>query len=198
VYCDDPVASSYRARYVAGEIDGRRLPSYADEEGVDPARKTETLAEMVVEVRTWRWAGVPFRLRSGKALGSPRQDVQINFKHPPRIPSGLTGFHEADRLRIGLRPQGDSLALALNVNGPGDPWELDHVTMQADFGPGALPEYGEVLKGVIEDDPTLSVRGDMAVECWRVIEPVQQAWRADQVPLQEYPAGSAGPEDWPL
>jgi glucose-6-phosphate 1-dehydrogenase len=198
VYRGDPVASSFRGRYTAGEIDGRRLPSYADEDGVDPARQTETLAAVVVEVGTWRWAGVPFRLRSGKALGAPREEVQINFKHPQRVPTGLTGHDQPDRLRMGLRREGDSMDLRLNISGPGDPWEIDHVTMRADFGAGALHEYGEVLKGVIEDDPTLSVRGDMAVDCWRVIEPVQRAWRAGEVPLEEYPAGSGGPEGWPV
>jgi glucose-6-phosphate 1-dehydrogenase len=80
VWNDDPVAFSSRARYTAGDIDGRRLPSYADEEGIDPARKTETFAEVVLAVDTWRWAGVPFRLRSGKALGSPRTEVAVTFR----------------------------------------------------------------------------------------------------------------------
>ena len=70
--------------------------------------------------------------------------------------------------------------------------------MVAHFPAGELPEYGEVLKGVIEGDPTLSVRGDMAVDCWRIIEPVQKAWRAGEVPLEEYPAGSGGPDGWPV
>jgi glucose-6-phosphate 1-dehydrogenase len=74
---------------------------------------------------------------------------------------------------------------------------LDRVTLQAAFGPGQLPPYGEVLRGVLEGDPTLSVRGDIAVECWRIVEPVLRAWRDDQVPLQEYAAGSTGPGNWP-
>jgi glucose-6-phosphate 1-dehydrogenase len=198
VWGDDPAASSFRARYTAGEIDGRRLPSYVDEEGIDPDRGTETLAEVVLAVETWRWAGVPFRLRSGKAIGSPRKDVQINFKHAHKVPVGLTGSDDPDRLRIGINPGAGELALDLNINGAGDPRDIDHVTMLADFAAGELPEYGEVLKGVVEGDPTLSVRGDMAVDCWRVIEPVQEAWRAGKVPLQEYPAGGGGPDGWPL
>ena len=67
--------------------------------------------------------------------------------------------------------------------------------MKADFGPGDLSPYGEVLKGVFEGDPTLSVRGDTAVECWRIIEPVLKAWRDNEVPLQEYAAGSAALDD---
>src|SRR5699024_7388406 len=72
---DDPERFSRRARYTAGTRGGRSLPSYVDEEGSGPTRQTETLAEVVCEVHTWRWAGVPFRVRTGKAIGSPRQEV---------------------------------------------------------------------------------------------------------------------------
>lgn len=195
---DDPFASSYRARYTAGQIDGRRLRAYVDEEGVDSARDTETLAEVVLAVHTWRWAGVPFRLRSGKAIGSPRQEVVVTFREPPLVPSGLTGCDQPDRLRIGISPQAGRLGLDLNISGPGDPFGIDPVTLEAGFGAGELPEYGEVLKGSLEGDPTLSVRGDMAVDCWRIVEPVQKAWREDAVPLEDYAAGSAGPGGWPL
>jgi glucose-6-phosphate 1-dehydrogenase len=198
VWDDDPASSSFRARYTAGEVDGRRLPSYVDEDGIDPARKTETLAEVVFAVDTWRWAGVPFRVRSGKALGTPRKELVVTFKQPPWVPIGLTGSDRPDRLRLGLGFGSDQLYLDLNINGPGDPSVIDQVTLQADFGAGELPEYGEVLKGVLDADPTLSVRGDMAVECWRIIAPVVKAWHNDEVALQEYTAGSSGPNGWPL
>ncbi|TCB98504.1 glucose-6-phosphate dehydrogenase [Micromonospora zingiberis] len=190
---DDPAAASRRARYTAGEVDGRQLPNYVDEPGVDPARHTETLAELVLTVDTWRWAGVPFRLRSGKATAGVRKEAIITFKQPARVPEGLTGYEHPDRLRIGFGP--DRLGLDLNINGPGDPFDLDQVRLTADFGPGDLPAYGEVLRGAFEGDPTLSVRGDVAEECWRIVEPVLAAWKADAVPLQEYPAGSVGPDD---
>ena len=195
VWNDDPVASSRRARYTAGEIDGRKLPSYTDEEGVDPARGTETFAEVVFAVDTWRWAGVPFTLRSGKALCAPRTEVAVSFKEPQRVPSRLTGYDRPDRLRIGIALEAGRIGLELNISGPGDPFEIDPVTLASDFGPGQLPPYGEVLKGILDGELLLSVRGDMAVDCWCVIEPVQKAWRADEVPLQEYPAGSAGPRE---
>lgn len=190
---DDLTACTRRARYTAGEIDGRQLPAYADEPGVDPSRGTETLAEIVLAVDTWRWHGVPFRLRSGKALGDARKEAIIWFKQPKRVPAGLNGYQRPDRLRIGFGP--DRLHLDLNINGPDDPFVIDPVTLEADFGPGDLPPYGEVLRSVLDDDPMLSVRGDTAEECWRIVGPVQAAWRDDRVPLLEYPAGSAGPED---
>ena len=197
IWNDDPVNFSRRARYTAGELNGRNLPSYADEDGIDPSRKTETFAELVLAIDTWRWAGVPFRVRSGKGLGDPRKEAVVTFKQPSWTPTGLTGTGEPDRLRIGLGFGADKLRLDLNINGPGDPLDLDAVTLETTFGAGELPEYGQVLKGVLEGDPTLSVRGDTAADCWRIIEPVQEAWRKDEVQLGEYPAGSSGPEGWP-
>ena len=194
IWGGDPATASRRARYTEGTIDSRHLTGYADEPGVDPSRETETLAEVVLEVDTWRWAGVPFRLRSGKALAQPRKEILITFKPVPRLLPGLTGPAEPTRLRISLGP--DRLALDLNINGPDDPFGIDRVTLSADFNPGRLPAYGEVLDGVLHADPTLSVRGDTAEECWRIIDPILQAWRSDSVPLQEYPAGSTGPATW--
>ena len=197
VWEDDANGSSRRARYTAGEIEGRALPDYADEPGVDPTNRTETLAEIVVGVNNWRWSGVPFTLRSGKALGNPRKEAVVTFRPTPHTPGGLTGTDRPDRLRIGLGFGADTLHLDLNINGPGDPKSIEPVTLEATFGAGDLPEYGEVLKGVLDNDPTFSVRGDAAEQCWRIIEPVREAWKADRVPLQEYAAGNSGPADWP-
>jgi glucose-6-phosphate 1-dehydrogenase len=197
IWNDDPTAFTRRARYTAGEIDGHKLPSYVDEDGIDPSRDTETFAEVVVAVDTARWAGVPFRLRSGKAQGSPRTEVAVTFKAPQWVPDGLTGSDQRNRLHIGIALGPSRLDLDLNISGPGDPFEIDPATMHADFGAGELPPYGEVLKGILQGDRPLSVRGDMAVECWRIIEPVQKAWRDNKVPLQAYQAGSTGPDGWP-
>ena len=191
---DDPATAGRRARYTAGSVEGRDVPDYAAEPGVDPARGTETLAELVVEVDNWRWAGVPFRLRSGKALGERRKEVVVTFKAPPHLPTGLVGTAAPDRLRLVMGP--DRIALDLTVNGPGDPLDLDHVCLDADLAAGRLPAYGEVLAGVLDGDPLLSVRGDTAEQCWRIVDPVLQAWRDGATPLGSYPAGSDGPADW--
>ncbi|MET9366530.1 glucose-6-phosphate dehydrogenase [Streptomyces griseoflavus] len=191
VWEHDPERFSRRARYTAGTVDGRALPSYTDEPGIDPARETETLAEIVLAVDTWRWAGVPFRVRSGKAIGSPRQEVTFWFKAPQHVPDGLAGEVPGNRLRIGIGPR--RLRLDLNINGPGDPSTISPVSLDTSFGPGELLEYGEVLRGVLEDVKPLSVRDDMSVESWRIVEPVLDAWREGRVPLEEYPAGSLGP-----
>jgi glucose-6-phosphate 1-dehydrogenase len=190
----DPAAASKRARYTAGSIEGRDVPNYTDEPGVDPARNTETLAELTVEVDNWRWAGVPFRLRSGKALAERRKEVLITFKPLPHLPTGLHGDASPDRLRLLMQP--DHVSLEMNMNGPDDPFDLDRVALSADLNPGRLPAYGEVLAGMLDGDPLLSVRGDTAEECWRIVDPVLDAWRSDSVPMDEYPAGSSGPTNW--
>jgi glucose-6-phosphate 1-dehydrogenase len=195
IWDGDPASSSRRARYTAGQVAGRDLPDYAAEEGVDPSRQTETFAEIVVGVENWRWSGVPFRLRSGKALGDPRKEAVVTFRPTPHLPRGLSGVDLPDRLRIGLGFGADRLGLDLNINGSGNPGTIDAVTLEAEFGAGELPEYGEVLRGVLRDDPTLSVRGDTAEQCWRIIEPVREAWAAGEVPLEQYAAGSPGPGD---
>jgi glucose-6-phosphate 1-dehydrogenase len=194
VWASDPTVATRRARYTAGTIEGRTLPAYADEPGVDSLRGTETLAEATFEVDTWRWAGVPFRLRSGKALAAKRKEIVLTFRSVPRTLPGLTGLTEPTRLRISMGP--DRIQIDLNINGPDDPFGIDRVSLAGDFNPGRLPAYGEVMAGVFEDDPTLSVRGDTAEECWRIVDPILRAWREGAVPLDEYPAGSAGPGSW--
>jgi glucose-6-phosphate 1-dehydrogenase len=191
---DDPVAAGRRARYTAGVADGHQVPDYADEPGVDPARNTETLAELTVQIDNWRWAGVPFRLRSGKALRNLRKEVLITFKPIPHLPRGLRGIDVPDQLRLTLSP--DRMAVEMNVNSPDDPFMLERVALTHDLTAGRLPPYGEVMAGVLDANPLLSVRGDTAVECWRIVDPVLQAWREQRTPLDTYPAGSEGPAAW--
>jgi glucose-6-phosphate 1-dehydrogenase len=187
--------STRRARYTAGSLDGRKVPDYADEEGVDPTRGTETLAEVQVEINNWRWQGVPFILRSGKALGRRRKEAVVTFRPVPHLPEGFTGTDSPNKLRIGFGP--DTLKFDVDVNGPGDIFSLGRVTLDAELSASELLPYGEVLEGVLAGDPLLSVRGDTAEECWRILEPVINAWQRGSVMLEEYDAGSAGPAAWP-
>jgi glucose-6-phosphate 1-dehydrogenase len=191
---NDPVSAGRRARYTRGSIDDRDVPDYTAEPGVDPARNTETLAELVVEIDNWRWSGVPFRLRSGKAVRERRKETLITFRPVPHLPIGLRGQPIPDQLRLTMGP--DRMALEMNVNGPDDPLVLERIALDTDLTPGRLPAYGEVLAGVLDGDPLLSVRGDTAEECWRIVDPVLQAWRDGKVPMDEYAAGSDGPSNW--
>lgn len=191
---NDPVGASRRARYTAGAVDGRSLPSYSDEAGVDPLRETETLAELTLEIDTWRWMGVPFTLRSGKALAARRREIVITFKQANRVPTGLTGIAHPTVLRLYLAP--DEMSLELNINGPGDPFALEKISLDASFGEGQLLAYREVIGGILDGDPSLSVRGDSAVEGWRIVAPVIKAWRDGEIPLETYAADSAGVARW--
>jgi glucose-6-phosphate 1-dehydrogenase len=186
---------SRRARYTAGDIGDRHLPSYVDEEGVDPSRETETLAEFVVEVRNARWAGVPFILRSGKAIGKPTNAVVVRMKPVRHSPTGQVGEGaDPEQVTLGFKPP--SIAVRFTAEGADLPFELEVGDVEGDLPKGAVTEYGEVLRGILGDDPTLSVRGDVAEQCWRIVQPVLDAWAAGEVPLDEYPAGSAGPSNW--
>jgi glucose-6-phosphate 1-dehydrogenase len=186
--------ASRRARYTAGTVGRRKMPSYTSEAGVDKARGTETLAELTVAIDNWRWAGVPFVLRSGKAIADPRQEVIFTFRDVPHLPTGFEGPSSQARLRIGIRPA--TMSLDLVTNGRDDPFNLEWDTLDAEFGPSELSAYGEVIAELLEGDPTLSVRGDIAEECWRIIAPVVTAWRKDRVPLDTYAAGTRGPKSW--
>ncbi|MDO5495699.1 MAG: glucose-6-phosphate dehydrogenase [bacterium] len=191
---DDPATSSRRARYTAGSVEGREIPSYVDEEGVDPANETETLAELDVEVRTARWAGVRFRMRSGKALGGGLRASIIHFKDAPYLPEGFEGGAPSNMLVLGMAPE--TIQLVVATNGGGNAWNFEMTPLGASLGESMLRPYGEILEGIITGDPLLSVRGDVAEECWRIVEPVLAAWKAGKVPLEEYEAGSEGPIAW--
>ena len=187
--------STRRARWSAGEIDGEGVEAYAESPGVDPERETETLAEVEIRVENERWAGVPFFLRSGKALGNTRQEAVITFKPVSHLPDGFTGSAgEASRLRISFAPA--RLELELNVNGPDDVFTLERTGLSAPMHKSALTPYGEVLDGILSGDQLVSVRADIAEECWRIVDPVLKAWAAGEVPLESYPAGTMGPPEW--
>lgn len=183
-----------RARYEAGTTAGRNIPAYVDEPGVDATRNTETLAELTVRIGTSRWAGVPFVLRSGKAMAHDQYHIKVVFKPVAHSIKGLAGQAVRNELTIGMSP--DSLALTINTNGSGDKFALETTSLQTQLADSPVHAYGEILAGLFDADPLLSVRGDVAQECWRIVEPVLAAWQSNQVPLDTYPAGSTGPNHW--
>jgi glucose-6-phosphate 1-dehydrogenase len=175
-----------RARYTAGTLvaaDGSPGPAvrdFAAEDGVDPARGTETYAELVLEVDAPRWEGTRFVVRTGKALGTSRKGVALHFRDvAPAFDSA-----EADRLSdrslwvVLDGPQRSSQEPAVHVNAPGE-----------------LSAYGRVLTDVLSGGTRTSVSAQESQVAWRIVEPVLAAWSAGQVPLAEYAAGSAGPDD---
>jgi glucose-6-phosphate 1-dehydrogenase len=186
----DVAQRTRRGRYLAGRIGDRQVPAYADEDGVDPARRTETFAEMELELDNWRWAGTVFRLRTGKALKRDRKEVAVHFRPVPHLPFGHTGEPHPNVLRFGLDPE----TLSLELTGIGaTARNLVPLTLGARLDPPELPAYGRLLLDVLDGNAALSIRDDEAEQSWRVVTPVLSAWSKDLVPLEEYPAGSDGP-----
>jgi glucose-6-phosphate 1-dehydrogenase len=181
-----------RARYSAGRIGERDVPAYVDEEGVDPERRTETFAQVTLSVDNLRWAGVPFVLRTGKALAEDRGEIAVHFKPVPHLPFQKAGEPRPNVLRVQLGP--DRIALDVNINGPYDPFDLEQIELGAGFTPQEFfSAYERIFLDLLEGNTTLFVRGDEAEESWRVVEPILEAWEQELVPLLEYPAGSEGP-----
>jgi glucose-6-phosphate 1-dehydrogenase len=192
---DDVLRHTRRARYTSGLIDGVSIPAYVDEDGVDPAHRTETFAEIELQVDNWRWHGTMFRLRTGKALGRNRKEVAVHFRPAPHLPRGLHGDPQPNVLRFGLEPE--SVVVEMSAVGP-RAHTLVPLILTAELEAAELPAYGRLLLDVLHRDPALSIRGDEAEESWRVVTPVLAAWANDLVPLQEYVAGSDGPPRAPL
>ena len=174
---------SRRARYTAGTLAGtgatgpRVVPGYADEDGVDPARGTETYAELLLELDTPRWSGTRFVLRTGKAMGTARKGVALSFRAaaPACDPQDAERV-AADRLWIELDAPEESPGPGVQVASPGE-----------------RTAYGEILTDLLSGSSRLSVSAEEAERAWRIVDPVLQAWAQGAVPLLEYPAGSAGP-----
>ncbi|MGY1827408.1 glucose-6-phosphate dehydrogenase [Blastococcus sp. SYSU DS0541] len=190
----DMAAGSVRARYTAGTVGERQLPDYATEDGVDPDRGTETYAELTVTVDNWRWSGVPFRLRSGKALGVNRREIVVRFRPVPHL-AFTDEDPEPDVLRMRLDP--DGISLEVNLNGAGDPFDLERRALDIALAPAGLSAYGLLLREMLGGDAALSISDVEAEESWRIVEPVLAAWASGEVPLREYPAGSDGPTPVP-
>ncbi|NLE96646.1 MAG: glucose-6-phosphate dehydrogenase, partial [Propionibacterium sp.] len=169
IWDDDPVASSRRARYTAGTIQGEQVPNYVDEVGVDGSRNTETLAEITLGINTERRAGVPFRLRSGKALGDARNGITVAFRPMDHVPEGFTNA-PPNVLSIGMKPA--NIKLGLSTNTESNRFELHQSVLATDLAESPLKPYGEILDSIFRGDPLLTVRGDVAEECWRIVEPV--------------------------
>ena len=175
------IRASRRARYTAGTLAGGvEVPAYAVEEGVDPERGTETFVEVTLETEMDRWQGTRFLLRAGKALSGIRKMVVLRFRH---------SVAPARELRIGIDGP-EEIALHLDGGGAESPSGL---ILSGPLPIPGLPAYSAVLLDVLEGGNALSVGGEEAEEAWRVVTPALEAWEQGRVPLEEYPAGSAGP-----
>ncbi len=189
---NDAVPAVVRGRYTRGRVGDREVPDYVAEPGVDPANETETFVEVTLFVDTERWEGVPFRLRTGKALAKSRREIHIHFRDMDPMPFAPQHDILPNRLMLGLDP--DRMALDIALNGAGDPFSLEPARLDTDLAPQDLSAYARLLLDVFEGDPALSIRGDEAEESWRIVEPILDSWKSGRVPLHDYAAGSTGPQ----
>jgi glucose-6-phosphate 1-dehydrogenase len=178
-----------RARYAPGTIGERKVPAYVDEPGVDPSGDTETYASLTLAVHNARWVGVPFTLRSGKAMPEDSAEIAIHFRSMPDYLLDTWPGVEPNVLRLGLiEPY---VRLSTTVNGPERTAET--VELEALSSAPGLTPYAHLIHEMLRNDPMLFIRGDEAEESWRIVDPVLHAWAADEVPMQEYAAGDIAP-----
>lgn len=192
-----------RGQYAAGNIDGEAVPAYRDEKGVPPDSTTETFVALRTEIANWRWAGVPFYIRTGKRLAGRDAHIEVNFRPAPHaiFKSPLAESNVGNRLVINLQPK-DGLELHLLAQGSHQrhdrgtpslvPVQLD-LDFDKRFGAERVGAYERLLLDVIAGRLNLFVRSDEQEEAWRWVEPVLDAWSSQPAGPRPYAAGTWGP-----
>jgi glucose-6-phosphate 1-dehydrogenase len=184
-----------RGQYRAGTVEGKAVPGYQDEVKVPPGSRCETFVALRTEVQNWRWAGVPFYLRTGKRLAAREAQIVINFRPVPH--PIFPGTSQANKLVIKLQPE-DGLQLhLLAAKGTGQSESLSPVSLDLDFDRAFPSErvgaYERMLLDAIAGRLNLFVRSDEQEQAWRWVAPVLDAWAQDSVGPRPYAAGSWGP-----
>jgi glucose-6-phosphate 1-dehydrogenase len=181
-------------------VGGTAVPGYREEPGVSPDSTTETYAAVRLEVSNWRWAGVPFYLRTGKRLTRKLTEVAVTLRPVPHLvfaQSGSLGVRP-DRLILSIDPD-ESTSLLMVAKIPGPSMRLRPVKMElpyrATFPSPSADAYERLLFDVLRGDQTLFPGGDEVEEQWAICEPILQAWEVDPQPPPLYVAGSQGPDE---
>jgi glucose-6-phosphate 1-dehydrogenase len=187
-----------RGQYGPGFVEGRRAIGYRQEKAVEPESTTETWAALRLQVDNWRWAGVPFFLRTGKRLPKRASEIVIRFHRTPhmifrRHPAGV----DPNLLTIRIQPD-EGIALTVAAKTPGPDVKLGPVTLDFKYGEvfgGDPPEaYERLLLDAINGDSTLYARGDWVEQAWSLLDPVLGAWgRTPDPSFPNYEAGTWGP-----
>ena len=184
-----------RGQYRAGNAEGKPTTGFLEEANVSPNSTTETFVALRTEVQNWRWAGVPFYLRTGKRLASRDAQIVVNFRPTPH--PIFPGQNRANKLVIKLQPE-DGLKLhLLAAKGAGPSEALTPVSLDLDFdkafAENRVGAYERLLLDVIAGRLNLFVRSDEQEEAWGWVEPILQAWRDDDAGPRPYTAGTWGP-----
>ncbi|MEM9921261.1 MAG: glucose-6-phosphate dehydrogenase [Bacteroidota bacterium] len=188
-----------RGQYTASSINGDRMNGYREEEGVPNDSKTETFVALKFFIDNWRWAGVPFYVRSGKALPTKVTEAVITFKDPPQalFRKEEMVYNDNNQLIIRIQPN-EGMLLKFGMKVPGSGFEVKDVGMEfhySDLTNAHVPTaYERLLLDVIKGDATLYARGDSVEEAWRFVEPILDSWANNpKIKVYGYPAGSWGP-----
>ena len=189
-----------RAQYGPGEINDVEVRGYREEEGVAPDSQTETYLALRLDIDNWRWAGVPFYVRTGKRLAKRVTEVALRFKEVPflPLPADARDTLEPNTLVLRIQPdEGIEISFAAKV--PGQAFVVRTVALDfsylATFSEKSPDAYERVLHDALVGDATLFIRSDEVDESWRIVQPLVEGFAAHEVPLAVYPAGSWGPRD---
>jgi len=193
---DEVAANTVRGQYGVGEHEGQIVPGYRQEKGVDPESTTETYVALRTTIENWRWAGVPFYLRSGKRLAAQLSEIAVRFKRPPMLLfrefAAREGFAapepQANWLVLRIQPD-EGINLSFACKRPGMEFQLDEVTMDFVYGEAfhqRSPEaYERLLLDALRGDASLFTRSDEVEYAWRFITSILAGWA--ELPPPEFP-----------
>jgi glucose-6-phosphate 1-dehydrogenase len=190
-----------RAQYGPGVVAGEKVVGYREEEGVDSDSRTETYAALRLHVSNWRWAGVPFYLRTGKRLARKVTEIAVTLKPVPHLAfqsQGSVGV-QANQIILTVQPD-EGVSVSLGAKIPGPRMRIRPVIMEFRYGTSFMSESPEAYERLILDamrgDATLFTRNDEIEALWGIIDPILTAWQEDNSsPIPQYEAGSAGPSE---
>jgi glucose-6-phosphate 1-dehydrogenase len=189
-----------RAQYAEGESAGEHVGGYLQENDVPSDSNTETYAALRLEVDNWRWAGVPFYLRTGKRLARKVTEIAVTLKPVPHLAfkqEGSLGVRP-NQLILTMQPN-EGVSLSLGAKIPGTRMRIRPVYMEFLYGTSFLSQSPEAYERLIMDamrgDATLFTRNDEVEAQWRICDPIVEKWEATPGPLPQYAAGSQGPEE---
>jgi glucose-6-phosphate 1-dehydrogenase len=185
-------------QYGPARVGGADLPGFRQESGVSPEAQTDTYAAVTFFVENWRWAGVPFYVRTGKRLPKRVTEIAIQFNRAPlAMFDDGEGDDEPNLLIVRIQPE-EGISLKFLSKRPGNGYKLRPVSMDfnygSSFGERSPSAYETLLLDAIIGDATLYTRQDMVEASWNVVQPIQEVWRNTKFDFPNYPAGTWGPE----
>jgi glucose-6-phosphate 1-dehydrogenase len=188
-----------RGQYVSGWVEGERIPSYRDEPEVAPDSQTETFVALKLAIDSWRWAGVPFFIRTGKALPSRVTEIAVQFKKAPLALFARAGVPQIDDNILAIRVQPDEgILLRFGAKVPGQGLQIRNVNMDFRYGSSFAVDspdaYETLLLDAMVGDASLFTRDDEVERAWAILQPILDAWGSGiGGPLHFYAAGTWGP-----